>query len=107
MRNKCGIEPYRVQQWIINSILPQFDPKKSSLGLLEAKIIPKRMTTGIYCHDCFFLCGGGGGLVVGGGAFLVGGGNVCDDMGGVSTGDEVMLTSPPKLAHCGWWSGEV
>ena len=38
---------------------------------------------------------------LGGGAFLVGGGSVCDDMGCVSTGDEVMLTSPPELAHCG------
>ena len=28
-------------------------------------------------------------LVVGSGAFLVGDGNVCDDMGGVSTGDNV------------------
>ena len=27
--------------------------------------------------------------------------SVCDDMGGVSTGDEVMLTPPPELAHCG------
>ena len=52
---------------------------------------------GIYCPDIF--CGGGGGLVGGGGAFFVGGGSVCDDMahimGGVSTGEEVMLTSPP------------
>ena len=30
---------------------------------------------------------------------MVGGGG--DDMGGVITGDEVMLTSPPELAHCG------
>ena len=72
----------------------------SSLGLLEAKINPKQRTTGNYCHDCFFFCGGGGGLVVGGGALLVGGGSVCDDLGGVSTGDEVMLTSHPELAHC-------
>ena len=47
-----------------------------------------------------FFCGGGGGFVVGGGAFLVGSGSVCDDMSGGSTGDEVMLTSPPELAHC-------
>ena len=47
-----------------------------------------------------FFCGGGGGLVIGGGALLVGGGSVCDDLGGVSTGDEVMLTSHPELAHC-------
>ena len=26
--------------------------------------------------------------------------SVCGDMGGVSTGDEVMLTSPPELPHC-------
>ena len=58
----------------------------SSLGLLEAKINPKQRTTGNHCHDCF-LCGGGGGLVVGGGALLVCGGSVCDDLGGVSTGD--------------------
>ena len=45
-----------------------------------------------------FFCGGGSGLVVCGGAFLVGGGSVCDDMGGVCTGDEVILTSPPELA---------
>ena len=48
----------------------------------------------------WFLCGGGGGFLVGGGAFLVGGGSVCDDLGGVSTGDEVMLTSHPELDHC-------
>ena len=39
---------------------------------------------------------------------MVGGGSVSDDMGGVSTGDEVMLTSTPKLAHCGgggWGEG--
>ena len=47
-----------------------------------------------------FFCDDGGGLVVGGGALLVGGGSVCDDLGGVSTGDEVMLTSHPVLAHC-------
>ena len=40
------------------------------------------------------------GLVIGGGALLVGGGSVCADLGGVSTGDEVMLTSHPELAHC-------
>ena len=34
---------------------------------------------------------------------MVGGGSVRDDLGGVSTGDEVMLTSPPELAHC--WGG--
>ena len=48
---------------------------------------------------CFF-CGGGGGLVIGGGALLVGGGSVCDDLGIISTCDEVMLTLHPELAHC-------
>ena len=28
---------------------------------------------------------------------LIGGSSVCDDFGCVSTGDEVMLTSPPEL----------
>ena len=41
-----------------------------------------------------FWCGGGRGLVVGGGELLVGGGSVCDVLGGVSTGDEVMLNWP-------------
>ena len=40
--------------------------------------------------------GGGGGLVFGGGAWLFGGSSVCDDLGSVSTGDKVMLTSPPE-----------
>ena len=48
-----------------------------------------------------FFCGGGGGLVFGDGAFLIGGSSVCDDLGGVSTVDEVMLTSTPDLDHCG------
>ena len=52
-----------------------------------------------------FFCDDGGGLVVGGGALLVGGGSVCDDLGGVSTGDEVMLTSYPELAHYGGGKG--
>ena len=47
-----------------------------------------------------FFCGGGGGLVVGGGALLVGCGSACGYLGGFSTGDEVMLTSHPELAHC-------
>ena len=50
----------------------------SSLGLLEAKIIPKLRTTGNYCHGCDF-CNGGGGLVVCGGGLVVGGGSVCGD----------------------------
>ena len=49
--------------------------------------------------------GSGGGLVVGCGAFLVGGGSVCEDMGGFSTGDEVLLTSPSELVHCGGMGG--
>ena len=48
----------------------------------------------------FFFCGGAGGLVIGGGELLVGGGSVCDDLVGFSTGDEIMLTSHPVLAHC-------
>ena len=31
---------------------------------------------------------------------MVDGGSVFDHMGGFSTGDNVMLTSPPELAHC-------
>ena len=69
-----------------NLILPPFDPKIRSLGLLKAKIFPKLRTLGNYCHGCDF-CGGGGGLVVGGGALVVGGGSICGDWGGVSTGD--------------------
>ena len=41
LRQNCGKAPYSVQQWIGNLILPHVDPKMSSLGLLEAKIIPK------------------------------------------------------------------
>ena len=61
----------------------------SSLGLLEAKIIPKLKTLASYCHGCDFCGGGGGGgvLVGGGGALVVGGGSVCGDWGGVSTDD--------------------
>ena len=40
-------------------------------------------------------------MVVVGGAFMVGGVSVSDDMGGISTGDEVIFTSTPELAHCG------
>ena len=38
------------------------------------------------------MCGGGGALVFGGGALLIGGSSIGDDLGGVSTGDEVRLT---------------
>ena len=74
----------------------------SSLDLLEAKIIPKLRTMGNYCHGCYF-CGCGGGLVVGGGVLGVGGGSICGDWGVlalVMDFREVMLTSPPELAHC-------
>ena len=47
------------------------------------------------------FCGAGGGFVFDGGALLIGGSSVCDDLGGISTGDEVVLTSPPELAHWG------
>ena len=66
----------------------------SSLTLLEAKINPKQRTTVNYCPD--FFRGRCCGLHVGGGALLVGGGSVCDDLGRVSTGDEVMPTSTPN-----------
>ena len=80
MRQKCDILPYSVDQWIGNLILPHFDPKLSSLGLLEAKIITKLRPTGNYCHGLNF-CGCGGGLLVGGGILGVGGGSVCSDWG--------------------------
>ena len=78
MQQKCDILPYG------NWILPHFDPKISSLGLLEAKIIPKWRTTGSYCHDCYF-CSCGGVWVVDGGALLVGGGSACGDWGVLAT----------------------
>ena len=80
----------------------------SSLGILEAKVIPKQRTTGNYCHGCHF-CGCGSGLVVGGGSFL-------GDLGMfalVIDYREVTLTSPPELAHCAplrsktGWTGEL
>ena len=55
MRQKCGNSPYSVHQWIRNWILPHFDPKMGSLGLLEAKIIPKWRNPGSYCHCCDLL----------------------------------------------------
>ena len=45
----------------MNKILYHVNPKRSSLGLLEAMI-----TTGYYCDGCTF-CGGDKGTVVGGG----------------------------------------
>ena len=102
MRQKCNILPYSVDQWIGNWILPHFDPKMSSLGLLEAKIIPKLRTTGNYCHGCYFW-GCGGGLVVGVRVLGVGGGRICGDWGVLALVldfRQVMLTSPPELAHC-------
>ena len=73
----------------------------SSLGLLEAKIIPKLRTTSNYCHDWYF-CGFGSGLVVGGDALVVGGGSFYGHFRGfalVMDSREVMLTSPPELTH--------
>ena len=55
MRQKCGNSPCSAHQWIRNWILPHFDPKLSSLGLLEAKIIVKWRVPGSYCHCCDFL----------------------------------------------------
>ena len=51
---KYGNLPYSVHQWIGNFILSHFDPKMSSLGFLEAKIILKLRTMGNYCHGCDF-----------------------------------------------------
>ena len=73
--------PYSVHQWIGNSILPHFDPKRISLYLLEAKIIPKLRTTDTYCHG-WYICGFVSGLVIGGGALLVGGGSFEGHLGG-------------------------
>ena len=53
----------------------------SPLGLLDAKINPKRRTTGNYCHGCYF-CGFGSGLVVGGGALVVDGVSFLGSLGG-------------------------
>ena len=42
--------------------------------------------------------------MVSGGALVVGGGSICGDLGVLSLVmdfREVMLTSPPELAHCG------
>ena len=75
----------------------------SSLGLLEAKIIPKLTTTGNYCHGLYFP-GFGSGLEVGGGKLVVGGGSFGGHWGVfalVKDFREVMLTSPPELVHCG------
>ena len=57
---------------------------------------------GNYCHGCYF-CGCGSGLVVNGGALVIGGGSVCGDyavLALVMDFREVMLNSPPELAHC-------
>ena len=35
---RCGHHTCSVHQWIVNWILPQFDPRKSSQALLEAEI---------------------------------------------------------------------
>ena len=60
------------------------------------------MTTGIYCHGCYF-CGCGGDKGISGVALVVGGGSVCGDSGVlalVMDFREVLLTSPPQSAHC-------
>ena len=49
--NKNGI----FYQWIQNDILPHFDPRISSLGLLGAKIIPKRRTMAIIITVFFMV----------------------------------------------------
>ena len=54
-RQNCGKTPYSVHQWIGNWILPHFDPKMSSLGLLEAKIIPKLRIMGIIVMSVIFV----------------------------------------------------
>ena len=74
LHNFFKIKPCGVHQWIQNLIIPQFDPKIRSLGLLEAKINPKLRVTGIYCNSCYFVVvvvvswGGRSVLVVGGGS---------------------------------------
>ena len=44
-----------MHKWISNSILPQFDPRMSSLALLEGEIHVAFYTTGKNSVDCFFL----------------------------------------------------
>ena len=66
----------------------------SSLGFLEAKIIPKLRTTDNNCCDCY-VCGSCGALVVCPGALVVGGGSVCGNGGVLALVidfREVMLT---------------
>ena len=48
--------------------------------------------------------------MVGGGALVGGGGSVCGDLGVlalVMDFREVMMTSPPELAHCGGGCGTL
>ena len=52
----------------------------SSLGPLEAKIIPNEGLWAIP-HMVVIFCGGGGGLVVGGGESVVGDGRFWGDLG--------------------------
>ena len=50
-----------------------------------------------------FFCDWGSGLVVNGGALVIGGGSICGDyavLALVMDFREVMLISPPELAHC-------
>ena len=58
-----------------NLIPSQFDPKMSSLFLLEAKITLEERALGNYCDGCGF-CGRGR---------VVSGGSVCVDFGCVRT----------------------
>ena len=57
---KCRILPYGVHQWIGNGILPHFDPKTISLGLLEDKKLQNKGLWAIIvaCSKFFGGCGG-------------------------------------------------
>ena len=77
-----------------NCVWTQVDPKMSSLGFLEAKITPKWRTTDNDRVCCEFFGLGGGTVVVGGSA-------CCDYEGVGLVVDfwEVIMTTPPELAH--------
>ena len=59
VRPLCGHHTCSVHQWIGNFILPQFDPRMSSLALLEAKIPSPLPVTGKNNVDV--ICGVDGG----------------------------------------------